>query len=248
MAYPTISTLPTAPRRGDPSELFVSRANAWIAALEGWTGETNAAGTYIEGKAAEALLTRNQTQTIYDNTVGVYNNTVIIRDETSVIRDEVLDIEAGITSALNFKGRWVDLTGTLNIPSNVFHAGAYWTLLTNLADVTLSEPALENTDWALAGGGGGVGGGLVTEYTIETNITAEVGTVYVMNAVTKTITLPTGIESGSRIGLLNVQGSTDVLLSGTDTFISDSSTGKMLVKGESWTLVYIAEINKWVLE
>lgn len=46
----------------------------------------------------------------------------------------------------NFKGRWDDQTGALNIPVSVYHKGRYWLLLDNLADVTAAEPG-ESPSW-----------------------------------------------------------------------------------------------------
>ena len=50
-------------------------------------------------------------------------------------------------SASNFKTEWSTLTGALNTPASVYHDGAFWQLMTNLADVTASEPSPTNTDW-----------------------------------------------------------------------------------------------------
>lgn len=257
MAYPTVSTLPTAPRRGDPSDLFVERANNWIAALEGWTAEVNLAGDYIEGQMVEALSLKNQTQTIYNNTVDVYNDTVTVRNQTTAIRneteelrDETLLIQAGTAAAVNFKGRWSDLTGALNIPANVFHQGVYWTLLTNLADVTLSEPSAENTDWALAASGGKIGGGgLDLEFTNEVSFQSEAGILYALGTSVEEALLPIDPEDGERVGFLNINKKTvDILCSGTSTFYQGSSSGKIQLEGEVWTLIYVETIDKWFLE
>lgn len=59
-----------------------------------------------------------------------------------------LDAKNVSLAAANFKGSWEDLTGSLSIPSSVEHGGEFWMLLTNLVDVTLSEPSVSNTDWA----------------------------------------------------------------------------------------------------
>lgn len=56
---------------------------------------------------------------------------------------------ATILAAANFKGKWTSLTGALAIPACVYHTYQYWILLNNLADVTASEPADGNSDWAL---------------------------------------------------------------------------------------------------
>jgi len=52
MAYPPISNLPSPPSRQDPAN-FADKADAFLGALPTFQSETNAAGTYIDGKAAE---------------------------------------------------------------------------------------------------------------------------------------------------------------------------------------------------
>jgi hypothetical protein len=52
-------------------------------------------------------------------------------------------------AAANFKGNWSDLTGALAVPSCVLHEDQFWELLSDLADVTASEPADANADWAV---------------------------------------------------------------------------------------------------
>ena len=53
-------------------------------------------------------------------------------------------------SAANFKGPWSNLTGSLSVPASVAHSGSLWVLLTDLADVTASEPGVSG-DWHLLG-------------------------------------------------------------------------------------------------
>lgn len=55
-----------------------------------------------------------------------------------------------IVNASNFKGEWDSATGAETVPSTYFNDGMYWQLLVPLADITLSEPAFGNTDWALS--------------------------------------------------------------------------------------------------
>ena len=52
MAYPPISALPASPSRQDPAN-FADEADAFLGALPTFQGETNTAGTYIDGKAAQ---------------------------------------------------------------------------------------------------------------------------------------------------------------------------------------------------
>jgi len=53
---------------------------------------------------------------------------------------------AAADSSANFKGRWLDLTGPLNIPASVERKSRIYQLLENLADVTLEDP-LTSSKW-----------------------------------------------------------------------------------------------------
>lgn len=53
-------------------------------------------------------------------------------------------------SIVNFIGVWSELTGPLNKPATVYHAGQFWALLNNLANVALSEPGVTG-DWVTSG-------------------------------------------------------------------------------------------------
>ena len=54
-------------------------------------------------------------------------------------------------SSANFKGDWSDQTGAAAIPYSVYHEGNYWQLVSNLADVTASEPGV-TAAWKVIGG------------------------------------------------------------------------------------------------
>jgi hypothetical protein len=126
MAFPPITPLPTAPQRGDSPTVFTDRANAHVAALTPWTTEVNAAGVYIDGQvvAAEASA------------------------DAAAISEANADLsEAAAVGAANYKGTWASLSGPLAIPASVSHTGVVWLLKSSLADVTLSQPSLVNTDW-----------------------------------------------------------------------------------------------------
>lgn len=56
--------------------------------------------------------------------------------------------EATSAANANFKGRWSDLTGELNVPAAVSHNGLTYQLLNDLADVTTSEPSI-TSDWVV---------------------------------------------------------------------------------------------------
>lgn len=49
MPAPTITPLPDAPLRSEAPATFVSKAEAWVEAIDGFTGEVNAFGDYLDG-------------------------------------------------------------------------------------------------------------------------------------------------------------------------------------------------------
>lgn len=51
------------------------------------------------------------------------------------------------TAVANFAGKWSSLTGAQNKGISVEHNGSVYMLVNDLADVTLSEPTSQNTDW-----------------------------------------------------------------------------------------------------
>ncbi|MBX9869002.1 MAG: hypothetical protein K2X63_04330, partial [Burkholderiaceae bacterium] len=46
-------------------------------------------------------------------------------------------------AAANFKGLYSSLTGGLNVPASAYHLGAYWMLMSNLANVTTKVPGTD---------------------------------------------------------------------------------------------------------
>lgn len=57
---------------------------------------------------------------------------------------------ASAMSAANYKGLWAGLTGALATPATVYHAGTYWVLNANLADVTAATPGV-SASWTDSG-------------------------------------------------------------------------------------------------
>lgn len=80
------------------------------------------------------------------NALAVYLDALAV----DVDADALLASNSAVSAAAsaNFAGEWADLTGALNIPSTVRHQNIYWQLLTDLADVTASEPDVTSSDWA----------------------------------------------------------------------------------------------------
>ena len=55
MPAPTITSLPTAPQRSDEPATFVTRADDWVAAIDGFTDDVNAFGDYLNGLALSGI-------------------------------------------------------------------------------------------------------------------------------------------------------------------------------------------------
>lgn len=79
-------------------------------------------------------------------------------DEMNVVAGEIADAKTSIDSSeavvlaiSNFAGNWDDLTGSLGFPASVYHDGNFWQLLNldGLTNITTSEPATTNSDWAM---------------------------------------------------------------------------------------------------
>jgi hypothetical protein len=119
MTIPTIDALPTAPDRTDPPATFVTRADAFVAALPVLVTQTNAATNEVDVVSAQVTA----------DALTASNSA------------------AAAAGAANFVGAWSGLTGALNIPAGVSNNGSAWILTVNLADVTASEPTSSNTDW-----------------------------------------------------------------------------------------------------
>lgn len=131
MAYPPITTLPPAPIRGvDVGTVFSNKTDALLAALAQFVTDTNGMGAYLDALSAaidEDVLAAAASATSAANSAS------------------------SAQSASNFAGEWSTLTGALNTPATVYHNGAFWLLLNNLADVTLSEPGV-TSDWLFSNG------------------------------------------------------------------------------------------------
>ena len=121
----TISPLPPAPSRADPAT-FSDKADAFIGALPNFVTQANALETQVDSdKDAAAASASSATGSALEATNS-----------------------AQVSAAnANFKGLWANLTGAAAVPYSVFHAGKFWRLVVNLADVTASEPSDTSADW-----------------------------------------------------------------------------------------------------
>lgn len=120
-----VTQLPSAPQRIDAPGTFIVKADSWVAAIDQWTTEVNTLSTEVNTLATNA---ETSAQSSASSATGAS------------------DSEAAALATANFVGEWSTLTGALNIPASVRHDDKWWQLLSDLADVTLSEPGV-TADW-----------------------------------------------------------------------------------------------------
>jgi hypothetical protein len=123
----TISTLPTAPQRGQPAEEFNQNANTWVGALGTFTSQTNVVVGEVNSNAT--AIATNKTN--------------------SDISADICESAEQVALASGYKGNWSSLTGALNMPAVVSHSGFLWLLNVNLANVTTSTPSFTNNHWTV---------------------------------------------------------------------------------------------------
>jgi hypothetical protein len=111
-----------------------------------WTGDYPDKATMTKAEFAVAADTLAAWWISLANIINTWTEQVNALAE--VMNAQYVASAAGIAAA-NFVGPWDELEGALNTPACTIHSGMYWMLLTNLVDVTASEPAVGNADWGL---------------------------------------------------------------------------------------------------
>jgi len=124
-----ITALPATPSRSRPGD-FSDEADAFLGAIPLFRSEANALATELLGYNTQSLGYKNE----------AYDYRVVAQEARAVC-----------LANANFKGRWANLTGALNIPASVSHNDELWLLLNNLPNVAASEPSLGNTAWKYMG-------------------------------------------------------------------------------------------------
>lgn len=95
---------------------------------------------------AEAFMIAIEAGVPQMNAQNVENNAL---NATTVAKAaEALASAATASAGAAYKGPWAGMTGTLNFPASVYHAGERWQLLENLTQVQDHEPTLGSTKWA----------------------------------------------------------------------------------------------------
>ncbi|MFC0708438.1 hypothetical protein [Azorhizophilus paspali] len=181
MTAPTITALPEAPQRNNAAADYATKADAFAAALPSLVEEINESAEFIEERAAVAESSAESAQ-------EAAKTALLARDAA----------QAGA----NFKGAWSSLTGPLGLPATVLHNGQIWSLLTNLPNVTASEPGVTD-DWLVQGG---------LDATKTANFTAARNARYWLPA-SVTVTLPAiaGMPIGTFVELSSAYAATPVI-------------------------------------
>lgn len=164
----------------------------------------------------------------------------------------------------SFEGAWSNQAGAATIPYSVANSGSIWVLLSNLADVTKSEPTASNTNWmnvttaqmyAVSGSAStpsvsfssDTNTGIYLKASDDLGIT--VGGTLRVNITTNTVTstlqilAPAGTVSNpghsfstdTNSGLFSV-GSDNVSLSVGGTNVLDVAAGVVKITGQAYTV------------
>jgi len=151
MAYPPITTLPTAPSRSRPTT-FADEGDAFLGALPTFGTQANSLAAYVEGQA---------TSVDTDATAAAGSATAAGISATSAA--------ASATAASQVAASWV--SGQAYATGNVvFSPIDFQTYRAIQATSGTTDPSLGATNWVAIGGGGG--GGL-TSQTATTTTTAQ---------------------------------------------------------------------------
>ena len=86
-----------------------------------WSGQANTLATTVNSDAASASSSKDDAESAANIALGV----------------------------ANLLGNWSAQTGTTAVPASVYHNDDIWILLTDLADITASEPSFTNSDYTI---------------------------------------------------------------------------------------------------
>ena len=165
-APPVITALPAPPDPNDRST-FNTRAYPWSVAQQTLATEVGAVAANVYANATEAaaqaeLATTNGAaqvamaaeQAELATTNGAAQ-VAMAAEQAALARAQAVAAALSADAAraiANFAGVWSTLTGPLNKPATVWHAGLFYVLVNNLASVSASEPGV-TTDWIASAGG-----------------------------------------------------------------------------------------------
>lgn len=197
---PNITPLPVPPTRED-AETFAVRADAYLLALQAVF-------------APELNLLRSEFLTLASNSEDAKN----AAEAAATLADAAAS--AGLLGY--FVGVWSTLSGSLAKPASTYHSGKFWLLVTDLANVALSEPSGSNPDWMDAQlvreTGATFTGAVSGPSATFTNLTAPTATVNSLREAHQTITgtAPTITATASNNATWDLTGNSTPVVNLTD--------------------------------
>lgn len=227
MPYPPITPLPSPPSRQDPTN-FANEADAFLGALPDFQSEVNAAGTYIDGKAAEvdadavaaaaSASAASTSATNAANSATAAANSAANAGAVLWVSGSTYEIGDVVYSPINYKNyrAITNHTGVSTDPSLDTTNWLSLTGATTLSDlgVTASAAELNYVD--------GVTSAIQTQLNakqdefptsiITGNTNAVVNTHYYLNGSAITLTLPATPSVGDEVRLSEVAGNVNCIV------------------------------------
>ena len=150
---PVVGTPPDYPVRAGTTDkaAYMAQVAAADARFPFYNNELNAATAALNAAAGVT----------YDNALAAAQSVADAEEQVSLAanqadrsRDEAERSETAAelaTGVINYRGRWDEQTGAATAGGTYEYEGAIWLLLVDVADIALSEPSRENTDWLATG-------------------------------------------------------------------------------------------------
>ena len=140
MAAPVITPyVGGVPQRTDPVN-FSAYTDTWVLYQSTLPVEYNDLSLYLDSLAAYVDGRAGTAQVSADDSAAS------AVDSAASAAESAASAQTAQSSA-NFKGRWVDASGTASIPSSYSHNGKTWQLLFDVPDIANTEPSITNPDW-----------------------------------------------------------------------------------------------------
>lgn len=211
----TITALPTPPSRQDPLN-FADRADDFLGALPQFATEANALATAVNADETAAAASAADAA----NSADIAQAAALAAQTVS-----------------SYKGEWSSLTGPLTVPSTVSYLGIFYTLTSNIADVTAHTPGVSAV-WLVVGTG-------ERPLSISTNTSLNLFTTYRVTA-NCIATLPAAPTDGSWVKFINKTGTNNFTVARNGKTIEGLSADLTVnVNNKGFWMIYSATANDW---
>jgi len=219
MAAPQSTPLPPAPQRNESESEFISKSNAFVAALPPFQVDLQAQADFVDQRVADqATLITDATNTAI---AAVIDDVEAARDDaqssaasasssasTATIKassSEVssLNSQQAAQTALatgNYNGRWSTLSGAYSAGVSVEHSNVFWALRSNTSNIAAIEPGV-SAEW-IAINGANLGTAATKDAGIAAGDVMEVGAfglgarIGLNNAITDFSNISTDAKTG----------------------------------------------------